>query len=194
MDVTPSPNLTHRLPHTRRHARRWVRYVLCAILLTTFAAPAMTGCQPQPERSPSMDDGTELQDALRAFHKNLRWARYDHAAKLVADSYEPTFSGRYEELGEDFHMVSLEVTDVEMQKGDKKASARAMVTLEQQWYIEPNMSVKKEKFVELWARTPAGWRLTERLEKKVWREREKERKAREAEKAPVEDEATPKES
>lgn len=183
MDVTPSPNPTHKLTHV-------LRCVLCALLMVTFTAPAMMGCQPQPERSPSMDDGTELQDALRAFHKNLRWGRYDHAAKLVDDSYEPTFSGRYEELGEDFHMVSLEIMDVEMQKGDKKASARALVTVEQQWYIEPNMSVKKEKFVELWARTQAGWRLTERLEKKEWREREKERKAREAEEAATEEAAT----
>lgn len=155
------------------------RALLLACALVWGVAP-VSGCM---SSKPTIEDGQELQGALRNFHKNLRWARYEFASELVADAYRPTFMGRYEELGEDFHIVMLEVKKVVMVPGERRSShdvnppsARARVEVEQQWYREPSMTVRKDKYVELWRRQRDGWRLTERLLREEWREREKARK------------------
>lgn len=168
---------------------------LCAIALTF--GMGVSSCRPV-KQTPSMEDGTELDSALRGFHKNLRWARYDEASQLVSESYRPSFMARYEELGEDLHITLLEVRDVKMEDGEEPGDLiYAIVDVEQEWYKEPNMTVKKERFVERWDSTPNGWRLTERLERGEWRDKEKLKKEEAKQKEALEkakEEAAAKES
>ena len=77
-------------------------------------------------------------------------------------------------MGDDFHIVQLEVKKVDFEKDDKKQSL-AYVQIEQQWYKEPNMTVKKDKIVETWKRNREGWKLTSRLKYKEWKARQKEK-------------------
>lgn len=158
----------------RERGRALTRAVMMALALA-LVAPAL-GCGANTPRQPTVDESNELQGALRNFHKNLRWARYEFAAELIVDEYKQTFLGRYEELGDDFHIVMLEVTKVELLPGEELGQARASVEVEQQWYKEPNMTVKKDVFIELWERDRSGWRLTERLPRDEYRAREKRRK------------------
>ena len=67
-------------------------------ILLFFTATMLMGSE-CAHRQPTIEDGNELEGALRAFHKNLRWARYEEASRLVADEYKQVFLGRYEELG-----------------------------------------------------------------------------------------------
>lgn len=157
--------------------------LLSRLLTLMFAGLMLMGADDCGQRQPTLEDGNELTGALRTFHKNLRWARYDDASRLVAVEYQQTFLGRYEELGEDFHMISLEVTKVTMESDEKLRKPIAIVEVEQEWYIEPDMTVKKEKFIERWQREQTTWLLQERVEKEEWREREKEKKAEAALKA-----------
>ena len=90
----------------------------------------------------------------------------------VSDSYRQRFLGRYEEMGEDLHIISLEVKKVAFENEEK--ARLAIVELEQQWYREPNMTVKKDKLIERWERTAQGWRLAARMTKKEYRD-QKER-------------------
>lgn len=164
-----------------RIARRTLHALaIIALLLMTGPLMGNTGCSTM-NRPPSIEDGTELDSALRGFHKNMRWARYEQAAYLVSSEYKQTFLGRYEEYGEDFHITLLEVRDVEMREADrdKEIPVHAIVEVEQHWYKEPNMTVKKERYMERWERSQNGWRLHDRIEKEEWRAREKERKAKE---------------
>ena len=167
--------------HRRLTVSRWLHLLAIACLtLTVIPMMGNTGCSTM-NRPPSIEDGTELDSALRGFHKNLRWARYEQAAYLVSEDYKQTFLGRYEEYGEDFHITLLEVRDVDLREADrdKKTPIHAIVEVEQHWYKEPNMTVKKERYMERWERSQSGWRLHDRLEKEEWRAREKERKAAE---------------
>ncbi len=136
-----------------------------------------SSCHPM-NQPPSMEDGSELESALRGFHKNLRWARYEEASQLVAESYRPSFMGRYEEYGEDLHITLLEIRDIEMNQGETpEDKTYALVEVEQEWYREPSMTVKKERYMERWESTRHGWRLVERMEREAWREKEKAKKA-----------------
>ena len=138
---------------------------LLALMLCT------SGCMTPP--TPTVEDSSDLNTALQLFHKHLRWANYESAAALVAPTWRNVFLGRYEEYGEDFHMVMLEVLKVEMVAGESAMTPQARVEVEQQWYREPNMTVKKERFVEEWQRSRNGWMLTQRTEKQEWKERQK---------------------
>jgi len=158
---------------------------LIQILLLFFTATMLMGSE-CAHRQPTIEDGNELEGALRAFHKNLRWARYEEASRLVADEYKQVFLGRYEELGEDFHITMLEVLTVKMELLDEDEKwPTATVEVKQEWYIEPNMTVKKDTFVEEWHRRQTTWVLKERITKDEWREREKKEKEEAAEKAKV---------
>lgn len=171
-----------------------VPHRLLQALLLFFMATMLMGSD-CAHRQPTIEDGNELEGALRSFHKNLRWARYEDASRLVADEYKQVFLGRYEELGEDFHITMLEVVSVKMQpleKGDKWPVAD--VEVEQEWYIEPNMTVKKDTFVETWNRRQTSWVLEERVTKKEWRELQKKEKEEAAAKAAAEKETAEKEA
>ncbi len=162
--------------------RHLVRLCVCVTLIGgALALMGNTGCQTM-NRPPSIEDGTELESALRGFHKNLRWARYEKAAYFVAEDFKQSFLGRYEEHGEDFHITLLEIKDLEMKSADreKEEPVHAIVDVEQHWYKEPNMTVQKERFIERWDRQQSGWRLVSRMEKDEWRELQKEKKEAES--------------
>ncbi|MEM1347312.1 MAG: hypothetical protein AAGI01_02065 [Myxococcota bacterium] len=149
--------------------RAWkVRIV--AITITIMGA----GCAITSEASP--DDAVSLQATSAEFSKNLRWGRYAEASLHVAPDYREEFLGYYEELGEDFHFVGLEVRKVDMEKAkeDQAQVTIATIEVEQEWYVEPGMVVHKERFIEEWRRERAGWILTDRVRKEEWKRRKKE--------------------
>lgn len=159
----------------------WI--VLCFVINLSMTL-GFAGCAASQH---SADDAVSLRQSVIQFHKNLRWARYEQAAVMTAPSYRENFLGRYEEMGDDFHIVQLEVKKVDFEKDDKKQSL-AYVQIEQQWYKEPNMTVKKDKIVETWKRNREGWKLTSRLKYKEWKARQK---AKDAKTKPAKPESTP---
>jgi hypothetical protein len=111
-----------------------------------------------------------LREVVVEFHRNLRWARYDHAVAVVHTSYKERFRGRYEELGEDYHIIDLRIRKVDIQ------DEQATVEVEQKWYREPNMTVRKDRFVELWEPTRDSWEMHDRITKDEWLARNEEKK------------------
>jgi hypothetical protein len=120
----------------------------------------------------SADDGQALKASVTEFHRNLRWSRYEFAAQHVDPTFREAFLGRYEELGEDYHLVQLDIKKLEMGTEDEKPIAT--IEVEEKWYKEPNMVVKTDRVVERWTRIRDGWFMSERLKKDEWKEREKE--------------------
>ena len=134
---------------------RW-RVALAALLTTSLLLAA--GCAASPQH---IDDTVALRHSVQEFHKNLRWSRFEEAAVMVSPEHRQTFLGRYEELGEDFHITELEVKSVVYDK-DEKNRPIALVETEQHWYRERTMTVKKDKFVETWRRDHQGWQMITR--------------------------------
>ena len=157
----------------KRYGLRVTLYT--ALALASFGSLGSSSCASLSPK-PTVEDSVELDGAMRGFHRDLRWARYEEASQLVAESYQQAFLGRYEEYGDDLHITLLEVRDVKLERDQVKRAQLAWVEVEQEWYKEPNMTLKKERYMERWEREQQGWRLTERIEKQEWRERERAKK------------------
>ena len=144
----------------------------CAMLLAALVLLGILlgGCGADGSiRNPSQRaDPEALRHNVNMFHRDLRWARYEHAVLMVQSSQRPEFLGRYEEHGEDFHIVDLHVKSITIEE------AVATVEVEQKWYVEPNMTVRTERFVERWEPGEHGWQMASRMEKDRWLEKLRE--------------------
>jgi hypothetical protein len=141
----------------------WLRALLLCVSMCTGCAAAQN----------SADDGQALKASVMEFHRNLRWSRYEFAAQHVDPKFREAFLGRYEELGDDYHLVQLEIKKLEMTREEDKPVAT--IEVEEKWYREPNMVVKTDRVIERWERIRDGWLIVERMEKDEWKAREKER-------------------
>jgi len=144
-------------------------FILALKLTLTCSALSWVGCAASPDH---IDDTVALRHSVQEFHKNLRWARYQEAAVMVSPEHRNAFIGRYEELGDEFHITELEVKNVTYEKDEQKRAV-AIVETEQQSYKEETMTVKKEKYIEKWRRDRAGWQMLSRQTKKEWRNKNK---------------------
>lgn len=130
-----------------------MKYLTSLLLALALVAPA---CANSPTDR-SIDDKANLQMTVQTFHKNMRWSRWESAAMVVAPAKRQEFLGRYDELGEDFHISSLEI------KALSRLKDKAIVDIEQEYYKEPAMIVKKDRYIEVWEKTDGDWMLTERM-------------------------------
>ena len=148
------------------------------IMVVALVSASLGAACDRQQQQPTIDDQVELQASLTTFHRNLRWSRFETASAQVDESYRQSFTGRYEELGDDFHIVALEVKKVELDTPrDPDVPPEAIVEVEQRSYREPNMVVKKVRYVERWRQDRMrGWMLMERIERDEWRERKKKEK------------------
>jgi hypothetical protein len=104
----------------------------------------------------------------------MQWEMIDKATKYVAASFEENFRGRYEEYGDDLDIVGLKIERVEMgaaQRGATTETTRATVEVKQRWYVEPDMSVNEEVYVEVWKFGSQGWQIHDRVPRDQWRNR-----------------------
>lgn len=133
----------------------------------------LVGCiTPKANENPKTVD--ELRTVLQDFHMKMRWGLWEQAAAYTSPEYRNEFLGRYEELGEDFKIVNLEVKSVTL--GDPVST----VDVEQESYEEPDMVVQKKRYIETWALVGGTWRITERVPKDEWRARQAETPAKDA--------------
>ena len=127
----------------------------------------MVGClTPKAHENPKTTD--ELQHVLRDFHMKLRWGLWEQAAAYTSGDFRNEFLGRYEELGEDFKIVNLEIKMVTL------AEPVSTVDVEQESYSEREMVVQKKRYIESWVFGNGTWQITERIPKEEWRKRQKE--------------------
>lgn len=137
------------------------------LFLTLALVFLFTGCL-TPKANEKPKSASELRYILQDFHMKLRWGLWEQASAYTAASYKNEFMGRYEELGEDYKITNLNIKQVTL--GDPVS----LVEVEQEWYVEPDMTLKKERYMESWVTVDGNWRITERIPKKEYREREKE--------------------
>jgi hypothetical protein len=153
---------------------------LYSLALLSLMMIGVIGCNHAPHEK-TMDDGRDLQLRVQSFHTDLRWARYESAAEVIVPEERARFLGRYEELGDDYKIANMDLVTVK-RPNDKQA----VVEMDQESYKEPQMTVKKQTFMELWEKRDGQWMLVKRLTDKEWdawwKQRKKE-KARETARA-----------
>lgn len=121
------------------------------------AALALVGCSnPQQPRE-------NLGYSVQTYHQHMRWRRYPMASKFLVPEDRNAFLGRYDELGDDFKVVSIDVRHVEVEPDG--ISARSEVVVE--WLKEPDMKVHKEKWSQTWVLVDKIWLLQEEEIKEI---------------------------
>lgn len=133
--------------------------LVAAVLMTLFTF----GCATVNEEKPG--DPRALEEAARALHMNMRWARWEHASDLVHEAFKQEFLGRYEELGDDFRIVDMEFKSAEI----VEEGFAAVLEVDQEWYQLPETTVRSERFMERWVFEEGVWRLRERITREEYR-------------------------
>lgn len=146
-----------------------LRWPLVALATVALAV----GCA-QTQNS-KVDSRYELLMTVENFHRDMRWEEFEAAATVIDPSYRNVFLGRYQE-DEDIDIVDLEIKAIDRQSTDRK-----LVEVEQKWLVEPDMTVKQKRFVEVWRRTDSGWFLRDRMRKTEWKRRHQEGVSEESE-------------
>lgn len=151
----------------------------CVMLFAVLLLGA--GClTPKAHENPKTAD--ELRIILQDFHMKMRWGLWEQAAAYTAPLYRNEFLGRYEELGDDFKIVNLEIKQVTL------GEPLSTVDVEQESYQEPDMVVQKKRYIESWGFAGGTWLLHERIPKDKWRERQK---AEQPSETPTDDDPQP---
>ena len=136
------------------------RYALFSCLV--FFLVSSFGCNHAPHEK-TMDDGRDLQLRVQSFHTDLRWARYESAAEVIVPEERARFLGRYEELGDDYKIANMDLVTAK-----RPSEKEAVVEMEQESYKEPQMTVKKQTFIELWEKRAGQWMLVKRMVEDEW--------------------------
>ncbi len=139
------------------------RFIVLLFAALTALSVACSGPQEVPESEPE----TALDKVVDEYNRYLKWGMYDRAADLVDHTHREAFLGRYEEKGEEFKIVGIEI------KGVTYHGSAAVIETEQEWYDE-SMVVRKERFMEVWSRKTGPWLRGERMTKKEYRKRKDE--------------------
>jgi hypothetical protein len=137
----------------------------CWMMLSVGAvSPGLTGCS-AAQTVREQDAASEFQPTFEDFHKLLKWTEFEAASKHVSPLYRETFLGRYDGREESFHIATIDVKRVAV------VGLEAELEVEQEWYVEPAMTVRKDRFIELWKYEGGVWLLRERLDKEEFRKR-----------------------
>ena len=136
-------------------------------LFVILALISLVGCAHGEEKETQHKDSPDLQTCVRDHHLKMRWGLWEPASAYVDTAHRQAFLGRYEEKGDDFKIVDIEVRNV------TKGGDSAIVEVEQEWYDE-TMVVKKERFIEFWGQNDGLWMRGERITKDEFRKRKKE--------------------
>ena len=119
------------------------------VYVSTLALIALGGCIGAMEYS-SLDQVTI---AAREYNQDVRWGRYDKAAKHVAADTRQRFIDRHTNLEEDLEIDDFEMSGIEVDKGKKTATARVEYT----WSLKTRGIVEKTTTKQKWEHRDGEW-------------------------------------
>jgi hypothetical protein len=158
------------------------RYILSVALFGLIAGGLLGCASTQQSKTDVVTNPEDIQRKIEDFHRFLVWELFDRASSSVHRSYRETFLGKYEEYGDDLNIVEME-----MKRLERIGPKSMRVEVEQRWYVEPDMSVDDDRFVEIWKLSGAGWQLHDRMKKKEWRRRKEEERQKKQDETAAED-------
>jgi len=121
------------------------------VYASSLALVALTGCIGAMEYS-SLDQVTI---AAREYNQDVRWGRFDKAAKHVPVDTRQRFIDKHANLEEDLDIEDFEMSGIEVDKTKKTATARVEYT----WSLKTRGIVEKTTTRQKWERRDSEWVL-----------------------------------
>ena len=119
------------------------------VYVSTLALIALCGCIGAMEYS-SLDQVTI---AAREYNQDVRWGRFDKAAKHVPVDTRQRFIDKHTNLEEDLEIDDFEMSGIEVDKSKKTATARVEYT----WSLKTRGIVEKTTTRQKWERRDGEW-------------------------------------
>ena len=119
------------------------------VYLSTLALIALTGCIGAMEYS-TLD---QVSIAAREYNQDVRWGRFDKAAKHVPVDIRQRFIDKHTNLEDELEIADFEMSGVEVDKGKKTATARVEYT----WSLKSRGIVEKTTTKQKWERRDSEW-------------------------------------
>ncbi|MCU1276941.1 MAG: hypothetical protein JWM53_487 [bacterium] len=98
----------------------------------------------------TMDQVTQ---AAREYNEDVRWGRFDKAAKHVPNDTRQRFIDKHANLEEDLEIADFELTNIEVDKKKQTATARIDYT----WSLKTRGIVEKTTTKQKWERRDSEW-------------------------------------
>lgn len=121
------------------------------VYASSLALVALTGCIGAMEYS-SLDQVTI---AAREYNQDVRWGRFDKAAKHVPVDTRQRFIDKHANLEEELDIEDFEMSGIEVDKTKKTATARVEYT----WSLKTRGIVEKTTTRQKWERRDSEWVL-----------------------------------
>src|SRR6185312_12758017 len=121
------------------------------ILLAAIALVPLTACIAALGYS-SMD---QITTAAREYNEDVRWGRYDQAAKHVPSDTRQRFIDQHANLDDDLEIADFEMSSIELDKKKQTATARIDYT----WSLKTQGIVEKTTTKQKWERKDSEWIL-----------------------------------
>jgi hypothetical protein len=119
------------------------------ILLATLALVPLTACIGALGFS-TLD---QLATAAREYNEDVRWGRYDKAAKHVPLDTRQRFIDKHSNLDEDLEIADFEMSGLEVDKKKQTATARVDYT----WSLKTRGIVEKTTTTQKWEKKDSEW-------------------------------------
>jgi len=119
------------------------------VYASTLGLIALTGCIGAMEYS-TLD---QVSIAAREYNQDVRWGRFDKAAKHVPVDTRQRFIDKHSNLEEELEIADFEMSGVEVDKGKKTATARVEYT----WSLKSRGIVEKTTTKQKWERRDGEW-------------------------------------
>ncbi|HEX8952217.1 MAG TPA: hypothetical protein VF945_10260 [Polyangia bacterium] len=121
------------------------------VYLSSLVLVALTGCIGAMEYS-SLDQVTI---AAREYNQDVRWGRFDKAARHVPVDTRQRFIDKHANLEEELEIADFEMSGIEVDKGKHTATAR----IEYTWSLKTRGIVEKTTTKQKWERRDSEWVL-----------------------------------
>lgn len=112
---------------------------------------ALTGCIAALGYS-SLD---QVSTAAREYNEDVRWGRFDKAAKHVPSDVRQRFIDKHSNLEEELEIADFEMSGIEVDKKKQTATARIDYT----WSLKRRGIVEKTTTKQKWERHDSEWVL-----------------------------------
>src|SRR4051812_5013759 len=99
----------------------------------------------------------QVSQAAREYNEDVRWGRYDKAAKHVPTDTRQRFIDKHSNLEEDLEIAEFEMTNIEVDKKKQTATARIDYT----WTLKTRGIVEKTTTKQKWERRDSEWVVAE---------------------------------
>jgi len=121
------------------------------VYLASLVFVALTGCI----GALGYSSADQVTTAAREYNEDVRWGRFDKAAKHVPSDVRQRFIDKHSNLDDDLEIADFEMGGIELDKKKQTATARVEYT----WSLKTRGIVEKTTTKQKWERRDGEWVL-----------------------------------